>query len=137
VKQKIITCLLPFRYVEQTANLHMMSGSAYGYGTVITQACIFAAMDRWAWRNISRIGLLIDGNTGESLQQAKHAWLNDETWQPLRKLCEQSLTEQDWFKLYILQNLLIDSMLQSWFLVSWMNGWLKMAGVILPFLLNL
>ena len=35
VKQKIITCLLPFRYVEQTANLHMMSGSAYGYGTVI------------------------------------------------------------------------------------------------------
>ncbi|ELN4659207.1 hypothetical protein RZ729_005320, partial [Escherichia coli] len=38
VKQKIISCLLPFRYVEQTANLHMMSGSAYGYGTVITQA---------------------------------------------------------------------------------------------------
>jgi phenol hydroxylase P1 protein len=26
--------------------------------------------------------------------------MNDETWQPLRKLCEQSLTEQDWFKLH-------------------------------------
>lgn len=114
VKQKIINCLLPFRYVEQTANLHMMSGSAYGYGTVITQACIFAAMDRLGMAQyISRIGLALDGNTGESLQQAKDAWMNDAAWQPLRKLCEQSLTEQDWFKLYLLQNLLIDSCMQS------------------------
>ncbi len=114
VKQKMITCLLPFRYVEQTANLHMMSGSAYGYGTVITQACIFAAMDRLGMAQyISRIGLALDGNTGESLQQAKEAWMNDAAWQQLRKLCEQSLTEQDWFKLYVLQNLLIDSCIQS------------------------
>lgn len=114
VKQKIITCLLPFRYVEQTANLHMMSGSAYGYGTVITQACIFAAMDRLGMAQyISRIGLVLDGNTGECLQQAKDAWMNDAAWQPLRKLCELSLTEQDWFKLYVLQNLLIDSCIQS------------------------
>lgn len=114
VKQKIITCLLPFRYVEQTANLHMMSGSAYGYGTVITQACIFAAMDRLGMAQyISRIGLALDGNTGECLLQAKDAWMNDAAWQPLRKLCEQSLTEQDWFKLYVLQNLLIDSCIQS------------------------
>ncbi|OAL76287.1 phenol hydroxylase [Acinetobacter sp. SFB] len=114
VEQKIITFLLPFRYVEQTANLHMMSGSAYGYGTVITQACIFAAMDRLGMAQyLSRIGLLIDGNTGESLQQAKESWMNDECWQPLRKLCEQSLTEQDWFKLYVLQNLLIDSLMQE------------------------
>lgn len=113
VKQKLISCLLPFRYVEQTANLHMMSGSAYGYGTVITQACMFAAMDRLGMAQyISRIGLLLDGNTGESLQQAKDIWMNDAAWQPLRKLCEQSLTEQDWFKLYILQTLLIDSMMQ-------------------------
>ena len=114
IKQKIITCLLPFRYVEQTANLHMMSGSAYGYGTVITQACMFAAMDRLGMAQyISRIGLLLDGNTGESLQQAKNAWMNDAAWQPLRKLCELSLTEQDWFKLFVLQNLLIDSLMQS------------------------
>ena len=114
VKRKIITCFLPFRYVEQTANLHMMSGSAYGYGTVITQACIFAAMDRLGMAQyISRIGLLLDGNTGESLQQAKEVWMHDPAWQPLRQLCEQSLTEQDWFKLYLLQNLLIDSLMQA------------------------
>ncbi|MFW1875303.1 phenol hydroxylase, partial [Acinetobacter baumannii] len=33
VKAKVIEYLLPFRHVEQTANLHMRSGSAYGYGT--------------------------------------------------------------------------------------------------------
>lgn len=114
VKQKIITALLPFRYVEQTANLHMMSGSAYGYGTVITQACIFAAMDRLGMAQyLSRIGLIIDDNSAEALDQAKDHWMNDAGWQPLRRLCELSLTEQDWFKLYLLQTLLIDSMLQA------------------------
>ena len=114
VKEKIITALLPFRYVEQTANLHMMSGSAYGYGTVITQACIFAAMDRLGMAQyISRIGLMIAGNGTEALDQAKDSWMNDAAWQPLRRLCEVSLTEQDWFKLYLLQNLLIDTMLQA------------------------
>ncbi|EPF73558.1 aromatic/alkene monooxygenase hydroxylase subunit beta [Acinetobacter rudis] len=114
VKAKIAECLLPLRYVEQTANLHMMSGSAYGYGTVITQACIFAAMDRLGMAQyVSRIGLLLDNNTGEILQVAKQAWMDDATWQPLRRLCEESLLEQDWFKLFTLQNLLIDSMLQS------------------------
>lgn len=128
VKQKIITCLLPFRYVEQTANLHMMSGSAYGYGTVITQACIFAAMDRLGMAQyISRIGLMLDGHTGESLAQAKQAWMNDEMWQPLRKLCEHSLTEQDWFKLYILQNLLIDTFLQE-LIFGQLDQWLVEHG---------
>lgn len=128
VKQKIITCLLPFRYVEQTANLHMMSGSAYGYGTVITQACIFAAMDRLGMAQyISRIGLILDGHTGESLAQAKQAWMNDEMWQPLRKLCEHSLTEQDWFKLYILQSLLIDTFLQE-LVFGQLDQWLVEHG---------
>lgn len=128
VKQKIITCLFPFRYVEQTANLHMMSGSAYGYGTVITQACIFAAMDRLGMAQyISRIGLMLDGHTGESLAQAKQAWMNDEMWQPLRKLCEHSLTEQDWFKLYILQNLLIDTFLQE-LVFGQLDQWLVEHG---------
>ncbi len=114
VKAIITQFLLPFRYVEQTANLHMMSGSAYGYGTVITQACIFAAMDRLGMAQyLSRIGLLLDGNTGEALQSAKNHWMQDEAWQGIRRLCEESLLEQDWFKLFCLQNLLIDSLMQS------------------------
>ena len=110
VREKVISLFIPFRHLEQTANLHMMSGSAYGYGTVLTQACIYAAMDRLGMAQyISRVGLALDGGTGESLAPAKQAWMNDTAWQGLRKLCEQSLTEQDYFKLFLLQNLVIDS----------------------------
>ena len=112
VKRKIITCFLPFRYVEQTANLHMMSGSAYGYGTVITQACIFAAMDRLGMAQyISRIGLLLDGNTGESLQQAKDVWMHDPAWQPLRRFLEDSFVVMDPVELFVLQNVVLDGLL--------------------------
>lgn len=114
VKAIITQYLLPFRYVEQTANLHMMSGSAYGYGTVITQACVFAAMDHLGMAQyISRIGLLLDGQSGEALQSAKQHWMQDQAWQGIRRLCEESLLEQDWFRLFCLQNLLIDSLMQS------------------------
>ena len=54
---------------------------------------------------ISRIGLALDGNSGDSLQQAKQAWMQHPAWQGLRRLCEESLTEQDYFKLFLLQNL--------------------------------
>ncbi|AOA58825.1 aromatic/alkene monooxygenase hydroxylase subunit beta [Acinetobacter larvae] len=112
VKQKVIQLLLPFRHVEQTANLHMMSGSAYGYGTVLTQACIFAAMDRLGMAQyLSRIGLALDGNSATALNEAKTAWMQDDAWQGLRQLCEKSLLEQDYFKLFVLQNLLIDGFL--------------------------
>jgi len=114
VKAKVIALFLPFRHIEQTANLHMMSGSAYGYGTVLTQACIYAAMDRLGMAQyISRVGLALDGNTGESLIPAKQAWMQDKAWQGLRKLCETSLTEQDYFKLFLLQNLVIDSFMSE------------------------
>lgn len=114
VKAKVIKFLLPFRHVEQTANLHMMSGSAYGYGTVLTQACIFAAMDRLGMAQyLSRIGLALDGNTADSLNEAKDFWMNDTAWQGLRRLCEVSLTEQDYFKLFTLQSLVIDSFLSE------------------------
>lgn len=114
VREKVISLFIPFRHLEQTANLHMMSGSAYGYGTVLTQACIYAAMDRLGMAQyISRVGLALDGGTGESLIPAKQAWMNDTAWQGLRKLCEQSLTEQDYFKLFLLQNLVIDSFMSE------------------------
>ncbi len=45
------------------------------------------------------IGLALDGNSGDSLQQAKQAWMQHPAWQGLRRLCEESLTEQDYFKL--------------------------------------
>lgn len=112
-KQALINGLLPLRHVEQTANLNYLSGSAYGYGTTITQACLYAGMDRMGIAQyLSRIGLLFDGNSAESLEQAKAQWMEDSTWQGVRALCEEMLVQQDWFELFIAQGLLIDTVLQ-------------------------
>ncbi|MBP6562486.1 MAG: aromatic/alkene monooxygenase hydroxylase subunit beta [Neisseriaceae bacterium] len=110
--QTITQCLLPLRHVEHTANLIHLSGSAYGYGTAITQASLFAGMDRLGMAQyLSRIGLLLDGNSGTSLAEAKQAWLEDADWQPLRALCETLLVTDDWFELLLVQSLLIDTYL--------------------------
>lgn len=112
VKTKIILALLPLRHVEQTANLNLMYGSAYGYGTTITQACLYGGMDRLGMAQyLSRIGLLIDGNSSESLKQAKAYWMTHSAWQPLRALCEKLLIQKDWVELFIAQTLVLDSVM--------------------------
>ena len=109
-RQKIIFGLLPLRHVEQTANLNHMSGAAYGYGTAITQACLYAGTDRLGMAQyLSRIGLLLDDNSGSSLVEAKQLWMTDAAWQPLRALCEKMLVTPDWFELLLVQTLLVDS----------------------------
>lgn len=104
--------LIPLRHVEQTANLNFMYGAAYGYGTAITQACLYAGMDRLGMAQyLSRIGLLIDGNSSDSLQQGKAYWMNDAAWQGVRALCENTLVVKDWFELFIAQSLVMDTVI--------------------------
>lgn len=113
VNDKLILGLLPLRHVEQAANLNLMYGSAYGYGTAVTQACLYAGMDRLGMAQyLSRIGLLIDGNSSESLQQAKVHWMQDEAWQGIRALCENLLVQKDWFELFIAQTVVLDTVIQ-------------------------
>lgn len=114
VKAKVTRLLLPLRHIEQTANLNFMSGSAYGYGTTITQACLYAGMDSLGMAQyVSRIGLLIDGNSADSLSQAKEAWMQDAAWQGLRALCEKTLVQKDWFELLLVQSLLINTVVHQ------------------------
>ena len=114
LKNRIITGLLPLRHIEQTANLNHMSGAAYGYGTAVTQACLYAGMDRLGMAQyVSRIGLLLDDNSGSSLAEAKRAWMEDAAWQPLRALCEEMLVQQDWFELLLVQTVLMDVHIQA------------------------
>lgn len=116
IQARIIFALLPLRHVEQTANLNMMSGSAYGYGTALTQACLYAAMDRLGMAQyLSRIGLLLDGNSGQSLAQAKQAWMEHPAWQGVRALCEEMLVQKDWGELFVAQNLVADSLVNQVF----------------------
>lgn len=112
VKAKIILGLLPLRHVEQTANLNLMYGSAYGYGTTATQACLFGAMDRLGMAQyLSRIGLLLEGNDPALLQQAKEYWMSHPAWQKIRALCENLLIQKDWFELFIAQTLVLDTVM--------------------------
>lgn len=112
-RQKLVTAFLPQRHVEQTANLNFMFGSAYGYGTAITQACLYAATDRLGLAQyISRIGLLLDGNSGDSLIEAKQQWMDNQVWQGVRALCEEMLVQQDWFEILVAQALVCDTLVR-------------------------
>ena len=112
VKEKLIRLVVPLRHVEQAANLNNMYGVSVGYGTTITQALVYEGMDRLGIAQyLSRIGLILDGNTGTALEQAKQFWMNDGCWQGVRALCEETLVQQDWFELVIAQNLIIDTLI--------------------------
>jgi len=110
--RRIKAIMLPLRHLEYAANLNNCYISAYGWGTAITQATTYAMMDRLGIAQyLSRIGLLIDGNTGESLKVAKQSWLDDPVWQPLRKFAEDSFVVKDWFELFVAQDLVLDGLL--------------------------
>ena len=104
--------LLPLRHQEWAANQHNCFITAYGFGSSITQGAIYATTDRLGMAQyLSRIGLLLDGNTGSALEAAKSAWLNDPAWQGLRQIAEDLLVCKDWFELFVAQNLVIDGLL--------------------------
>lgn len=116
VRQLLINYLIPLRHVEHTANLNNMYGCAFGYGTAITQALIYNAMDRLGIAQyLSRIGLLLDGNTGTSLAEVKQVWMDNPDWQGVRALCEETTTVQDWFEVVVAQNLVIDTLVYNLF----------------------
>jgi len=111
IKQQVIQYLIPLRHVEHTANLNNMFGSAYGFGTALTQAFLFNGMDRLGIAQyLSRIGLILDDNSGSALVEAKQAWLEKSWWQGLRAVCERSLLIKDWFELFVLQNVVLDGL---------------------------
>lgn len=111
IKEKIIRCLLPLRHVEQAANMNNVFGSAYGTATVLTQAFLFNGMDRLGIAQyLSRIGLILDGNSADSLAKAKDYWMTDPAWQDLRRYVETTLTLEDWFEVFVAQDVVLDTL---------------------------
>jgi phenol hydroxylase P1 protein len=110
-QERLIAGLLPLRHVEWGANMNNTLCADYGYGTAITQACTYCAMDRLGVAQyISRIGLALDGNTGIALERARTAWLESPAWQPMRQLVEDLFVVTDWFETYVAQNLVLDGL---------------------------
>ncbi|MGH8788907.1 MAG: aromatic/alkene monooxygenase hydroxylase subunit beta [Cupriavidus necator] len=108
--------LVPLRHYEWGANMNNGYCCAYGYGTAITQACKFAAMDRLGIaQDLSRIGLLLDGNQGSALDAAKQEWLAHPAWQGVRRAMENLFVTKDWFELFVAQNLVFDGLVYPLF----------------------
>ncbi len=111
-RNALIFALVPMRHLEWGANLNNCYVTAYGYGTAVTQATMFHGMDRLGLAQyLSRIGLLLDGNSGESLAHAKTLWMEHKAWQPLRQLMERLMVSTDWFELFVKQNLVLDGLI--------------------------
>lgn len=104
--------LLPLRHLHWGSNMNMAEICNRGYGAAITSPCIFSACDHLGMAQIiSRIGLLLDEQTGRSLDEAKIAWINDSAFQGLRKLIEDTFVERDWFHLFVAQALGVNAVI--------------------------
>lgn len=101
--------LVPLRHYEWAANMNNDYVTAYGYGAALTNATMFATMDRLGTAQyLTRIGLMFDPQQGPLLDAAKDAWLQGVQWQPLRAAIEQSFVCRDFFELFVAQNLVFD-----------------------------
>lgn len=129
VRAALIKYLIPLRHVEHTANLNNMYCTSYAnYCTAVAQATLFEAMDRLgAAQYFSRIGLLLDGNTGDSLPESKAEWMNNPIWQGVRAYCEQTLVIKDWFETFIAQDIVLDTLLNDLFYKQF-DAWLNQQG---------
>lgn len=106
--------LLPMRHAEWGANMNMAAICERGYGTAITAPAMFSAADHLGIAQlVSRIALLLDGGSGESLAAAKAVWMEADYWQDWRRTVESSLVVKDWFELFVAQTVALDGIIHS------------------------
>lgn len=101
---------VPLRHVAWGANMNGASMCAYGFGTAITQPCLYQGMDQLGVAQyLTRMGLVL-GDLGE-VQAAKKAWLDQPQWQELRRYVEDTLVIKDWFEMFVAQHVALDGLL--------------------------
>jgi phenol hydroxylase P1 protein len=116
VKQMVVNSVIPLRHYEWGANMNNYEICAKGYGTAITSAASLHGSDRLGnAQYITRIALALSENDTGILDQAKADWLEKPEWQGLRKAVEDSFVEKDWFKLFVVQNLVMDGLVHPLF----------------------
>jgi phenol hydroxylase P1 protein len=118
---------MPLRHVAWGGNMNNSSIGAYGYGTPFTAPAMFHAMDHLgAAQFITRLGLALD--EPGVLEVGKNAWLNDASWQPLRRYVEDTLVLQDPFELFVAQNLALDGQLYPLIYGSFVDEQIVLQG---------
>jgi len=110
LRATVLKLLLPLRHVAWGANMNNAAVCAYGYGTAFTQPCIYQAMDQLGIAQyLTRVGLLL-GDV-DVLDAAKQSWMDDDTWQGLRRYVEDTMVLKDPFELFVAQNVALDGLL--------------------------
>ncbi len=116
VKQTILDYVVPLRHYEWGANMNNYQICAMGYGAAITSAAAMHGADRLGnAQYITRIALALSDNDTSVLDNALAGWTDKTQWQGLRKLVEDSLVVQDWFELFVAQNLVMDGLVMMLF----------------------
>lgn len=124
VKEKIEKSLIPVRHLHWGSNMNMSEICQRGYGSAVTAPCIFSAMDHLGMsQNISQIGFEIDGKTGVVLDQAKDIWMEEKSWQGIRKLIEDTFVLRDWFELFIAQTACVNGIVLNYIYNSTDEYW--------------
>lgn len=127
-REQLLRLLVPLRHVELGANMNNSKIAGDAIATTVAQMHIYQATDRLGMgQYLSRIALMIDGSTGTALDHSKSYWMDDELWQPMRRLVEDTLVVDDWFELTLIQNLLIDGQLYP-LIYEKMDEWLGEQG---------
>ncbi len=110
VRRAALDLLVPLRHAAFGANLNHSAIAAYGYGTAVTQAAMYQAMDQLGIAQyLTRVAMLLAGTP--ALHAGRVAWLEAPRWQELRRLTENTFVLEDWFELFVAQNLCVDGLL--------------------------
>lgn len=134
LRDAALALLVPLRHAAWGGNQNNVLIAGYGYGTPFTQPCLYHGMDCLAVAQyVSRIGLMLGGT--EALSAAKQQWMDSETWQPLRRLVEDTLVVRDPFEAFVAQNVAIDGLLYPLVFDAVVDGvWAQNGGAPLSML---
>ena len=112
VKETVMNHVLPLRHYCWGSNMNNYQICAMGYGTAITSAASLYASDQLGnAQYLTRIGLLLSGNDEAAIDAAKQRWMEDDSLQGLRRVVENSLVVEDWFELFVAQDLVMDGLI--------------------------
>ncbi len=112
IRALVLSHVTPLRHYEWGAYLNNNQICHRGYGTSITAPAALNAADRVGnAQYITRIALLLSDNDPAVLDAAKQAWMEHDDLQPVRRLVEDSLVTEDWFELFVAQNIAMDGIL--------------------------
>ncbi len=115
-RQTILDFVVPLRHYEWGANMNNYQICAMGYGAAITSAAAMHGSDRLGnAQYLTRIALALTDNDTSVVDNALADWTGKEVWQGLRKLVEDSLVVEDWFELFVAQNLVMDGLIMPLF----------------------